>query len=38
MTPFILREAGLKVKDTPKTHVDEPDVTDHAIQFPDDNL
>jgi hypothetical protein len=36
--PFILREAGLKVHDTPKIHVDDPEVNDHAITFPEDNL
>lgn len=38
ISPFILREAGLKVNDTPKIHVNNPDVLDHAIEFPEDNL
>jgi hypothetical protein len=38
LPPFILREAGLQVKDVPKIHVDDPDVSDHSITFPDDNL
>jgi hypothetical protein len=38
LRPFILREAGLQVKDTPKIHVDDPDNQDHAIVFPNDNL
>jgi hypothetical protein len=36
--PFILREAGIKVKDIPKIHVDDPDETDHSLYFPDDNI
>ena len=31
--PFIMREAGLTVKDIPKIHVKDPDVTDHAISL-----
>ena len=33
--PFMLREAGLKIKDTPKIHCDDPMVRDHAIEFPE---
>ena len=33
--PFMLREAGIKVKDTPKIHCDDPIVRDHAIEFPE---
>ena len=36
--PFILREAGLQVKDVPKIHVNDPDISDHAITFSDTNL
>ena len=36
--PFILCEAGLTVKDTSKIHVQDPDHTNHAISFPDNNL
>ena len=31
--PFMLREAGIKVKDTPNIHCDDPTVKDHAIEF-----
>ena len=31
--PFILREAGLQGKDTPKIHIEDPDTSDHAITF-----
>ena len=33
--PFMLREAGVKVKDTPKIHCDVPTVRDRAIEFPE---
>ena len=33
--PFMLREAGVKVKDTLKIHCDDPTVRDHAIEFPE---
>ena len=36
--PFILREKGLQVTDTPKIHVESPSVSDHAIVFPDMKL
>ena len=32
--PFILREAGLEVRDVPKIHVKEPTEEDHSIGFP----
>lgn len=32
--PFILREKGIKVQDTPKIHEGEPTVSTHAIEFP----
>ena len=31
--PFIMREAGVGVRDTPKIHVLDPSVEDHAITF-----
>ena len=31
--PFIMREKGFQVKDTPKIHIAEPDEDDHAIVF-----
>ena len=33
--PFMLREAGVKVKDMPKIHCEDPMVRDHAIEFPE---
>ena len=36
--PFIMREAGLIVKDTAKIHIADPDSSDHAISFPDIDL
>ena len=33
--PFMLREAGVLVKETPKIQVEDPRVDDHAITFPD---
>ena len=33
--PFMLREVGIKVKDTPKIHCNDPTVRDHAIEFPE---
>eukprot|EP00957_Ditylum_brightwellii_P181663 13838956-Ditylum_brightwellii.AAC.1 len=32
--PFMLREAGIMVNETPKTHKENPTVDDHAITFP----
>jgi hypothetical protein len=34
LPPFILRQAGLNVKEVPKIHVDEPTTADHSITFP----
>ena len=31
---FIMREAGIKVNDTPKIHVELPGLSDHSIEFP----
>ena len=36
--PFVMREAGLVVKDTPKTHLDKPTKEDHSTFFPDEKL
>ena len=33
--PFLLREAGIVVNDIPKIHVDDPQVQDHSLYFPD---
>ena len=30
---FIMREAGITVNDTPKIHLEDPDVSDHSILF-----
>ena len=31
--PFVMRAAGVKVSDTPKIHVSNPSIDDHAIYF-----
>ena len=36
--PFIMREKGVQVKDTPKIHISEPDEDEHAIVFPETKL
>ena len=36
--PFIIREAGVTINDTPKIHMKEPGVDDHAIIFNTDNF
>jgi hypothetical protein len=35
LPPFMMREAGLIVKDTPKIQLDDPSEEDHAITFPE---
>jgi hypothetical protein len=35
LPPFVLREAGVKVQDTPKIQVTEPTMEDHSISFPE---
>ncbi len=35
LPPFVMREAGIKVYDTPKTQVTEPTIEDHSITFPE---
>jgi hypothetical protein len=35
LPPFILREAGIRVRDTPKIQVNDPAVKDHSIFFPE---
>jgi hypothetical protein len=36
--PFMLREAGITVNETPKIHKENPTVDDHAITFPNSGL
>eukprot|EP00957_Ditylum_brightwellii_P070075 5322565-Ditylum_brightwellii.AAC.1 len=36
--PFVLREVGIRVKDTNKIHKVNPTVDDHAITFPETGL
>ena len=36
--PFLMREAGIIVHDTPKIHLDEPSVSDHSIYFEDSDF
>jgi hypothetical protein len=36
--PFVMREAGLTVNDTPTIHLREPTVNDHAILFEDSDM
>ena len=36
--PFIMREAGIDVKSTPKIHVEDPCVEDHSICLKEENL
>jgi hypothetical protein len=38
LPPFIMREAGLLVRDVPKIHVNDPSTIDHTIQFPNSEL
>ena len=33
--PFIMREAGIEVYNTPKIHVNAPIILDHSIEFPE---
>jgi hypothetical protein len=33
--PFMMREAGILVRDTPKIHMEDPTEEDHAITFPE---
>ena len=33
--PFIMRECGITVSDTPKIHLDDPGISDHSIEFPE---
>ena len=35
LPPFVLRQAGFKVNEIPKIHVDDPTVHDHSISFPE---
>ena len=36
--PFIMREGGLVVNETPKIHSNYPSIEDHSITFPDSSL
>ena len=36
--PFLIREAGVKIKDVPKIHVDDPQVEDHSIYFVEEDV
>ena len=38
MPPFILREAGIEVNNTPNIQIDNPDLTDHSIFFSESDL
>jgi hypothetical protein len=33
--PFVMREAGIIVRDTPKSHMEEPTEEEHALTFPE---
>ena len=35
LPPFILRQAGIKLNDTPKILVDDPTIEDHSLLFPE---
>ena len=35
LPPFILREAGIKLNDTPKIQTDEPTIDEHSLFFPE---
>ena len=35
LSPFVLRQVGIVVKETPKMHVDEPTAEDHSMTFPE---
>jgi hypothetical protein len=32
--PFIMREVGIEVNDIPKIHIIDPDISDHSLYFP----
>ena len=36
--PFVMREAGIKVNDTPKIQTSNPTEEDHSIYFPDNDV
>ena len=36
--PFMMREAGVTVRDTPRTHVDAPTNEDHTLHFPEEKV
>ena len=35
LPPFVLRQAGIRLNDTPKIQVDDPTIEDHSMQFPE---
>jgi hypothetical protein len=35
MPPFVMREAGIKVNNAPKTQTTEPTKKDHSMYFPE---
>ena len=36
--PFVMREAGIRVNDTPKIQTSDPTEEDHSIYFPDNDF
>ena len=38
LPPFIIREAGVIINNTPKIHIEDPDENDHAIIFSKQNF
>ena len=38
LPPFMMREAGIHVKDTPKIQIDDPSIEDHSIYFKETGL
>ena len=38
MPPFVMREAGIQLRDTPKIQVTSPSEDDHSLYFPDDGF
>jgi hypothetical protein len=35
LPPFVMREDGIIVRDTPKSHMEEPTEEDHTLTFPE---
>ena len=38
LLPFILKEPGTEVNDTPKTHIEDPSIEDHTIHTEEDGI